>query len=191
MSQNTHIAIFASGGGSNAESIIRHFNAVDDIDVSLIVTNKADAFVVERAKTHAIPYYVHTKEDVDNGQLLKMLSEKNVDFIVLAGYLKKVGDDLIQAYPNKIVNIHPALLPKFGGKGMYGMNVHKAVVAAGETISGMTIHFVNEHYDEGQIIEQHQCELDEVDSAEDVAAKVLKLEHAYYPKAIEKIIRQA
>ncbi|MFT4603269.1 MAG: phosphoribosylglycinamide formyltransferase-1 [Arenicella sp.] len=190
MSKKIKIAILASGGGSNAEEIVQHFDRQNDINIELVISNNAGAYVLKRAENHDIQSWVHTKEDVLNGAILKTLEEKNIDFIVLAGYLKKIGDDLIESFPNKIINVHPALLPKFGGKGMYGMNVHKAVVAAGENVSGPTIHFVNENYDEGAIIEQHEVKIEREDSAEDVQTKVLKLEHAYFAKCIERIIRE-
>jgi phosphoribosylglycinamide formyltransferase-1 len=190
MSKKIKIAILASGGGSNAEEIVQHFDRQNDINIELVISNNAGAYVLKRAENHDIQSWVHTKEDVLNGAILKTLEEKNIDFIVLAGYLKKIGDDLIESFPNKIINVHPALLPKFGGKGMYGMNVHKAVVAAGENVSGPTIHFVNENYDEGAIIEQHEVKIETEDSAEDVQTKVLKLEHAYFAKCIERIIRE-
>jgi phosphoribosylglycinamide formyltransferase-1 len=184
----THLAIFASGGGSNAEEIMRYFNNHARIQISLVVTNNPNAGVLHRAEGFHIPCYVYQPEELENGILEKTLDAYQIDFIVLAGYLKKVPDSLLKKYPNKIVNIHPALLPKFGGKGMYGMNVHKAVVAAKEPKSGMTIHFVNEHYDEGGIIEQHEVELKETDSAERVQQKVLELEHKFFAPCIEKII---
>ncbi len=188
MDKKVNIAIFASGGGSNAEKIIEYFKNSKEIQVQLIVSNSLNAGVLNHANNHGILSYVHSKSDALDGSILACLKKNKIDFIVLAGYLKKVGDDLIAAYPNKIVNIHPALLPKFGGKGMYGMNVHQAVVAANETESGPTIHFVNEHYDEGAIIEQHKCQLLESDTAEQVQQKVLKLEHQYFAPCIERII---
>lgn len=188
MTNQVHIAIFASGGGSNAEQILNHFKKNERISIRLVVTNATKAGVLERAQNHNVPSFVHSKEDAENGSLLQKLKDEKIDFIVLAGYLKKIGDDLIEAYPNKIVNIHPALLPKFGGKGMYGTNVHRAVVEARETESGPTIHFVNENYDEGAIIEQHKCKIEASDSAEDVQRKVLALEHKYFAPCIEKVI---
>jgi len=146
------IAILASGGGSNAEVIINHLKNSTEMVVALIVSNKADAYVLDRAKNHDINSYVHSPEDVHDGKLLAVLKENEIDFVVLAGYLKHINTDLLNNYHNKMVNIHPALLPKFGGKGMYGMNVHKAVVEAKEIESGITIHYVNENYDEGAII---------------------------------------
>lgn len=183
-----NIAIFASGGGSNAEVIIEHFKDSEKGNIALVVTNKADAYVIERAKNHNIPYFVHTNDDIENGGIEAMMAKFDIDFIVLAGYLKKISSSLVAAFPNKMVNIHPALLPKYGGKGMYGMNVHRAVVAAKEKESGITIHFVNENYDEGNIIEQHQCEIDENMTAEEVQKRVLELEHAFFAPCIESLL---
>jgi len=183
-----NIAIFASGGGSNAEEIMRHFKKNDVARVSLIVSNNPKSGALYRAEKYNIPGYVHTPEDLENGKLENVLKAYKIDFIVLAGYLKKVPDGILKKYDKKIVNIHPALLPKYGGHGMYGMNVHKAVVAAGEKKSGITIHYVNENYDEGGIIEQHECEISSKDTAIAVQEKVLKLEHKYFAPCIEKII---
>ena len=185
----TNIAIFASGGGSNAEKIIEYFKTSSKGVVALIVTNNPTAYVIERAKNHGIPFYVHSKEDAENGKLLEVLENHVIGFIALAGYLKKVPDSLIASYPKKIINIHPALLPKFGVIGMYGMNVHKAVVAAKENKSGITIHYVNENYDEGNIIEQHQCLLSvNVMTPESVQERVLALEHRYFAPCIERLL---
>lgn len=188
MDKKVNIAIFASGGGSNAEKILQHFESSPHIEVKLIVSNSKEAGVLNHAVNFRIASYVHNIEDVSNGNLLAQLVKNEIHFIVLAGYLKKIGDDLIQHFQNKIVNVHPALLPKFGGKGMFGMNVHRAVVAAGEKVSGPTIHFVNENYDEGAIIEQHSCRVLPTDSAEDVQKKVLELEHKYFAPCIQKVI---
>ena len=185
----TNIAIFASGGGSNAEEIIRYFENNQNICVALIVSNKSDAYVLERADNHDIPYYVHAKDDQETGLMIDVLQAYKIDYIVLAGYLKKISANLIQAYPNKIINIHPALLPKYGGKGMYGMHVHKAVELAKEEESGITIHFVNENYDEGNIISQFSCRIEQGDTAEQIQKKVLQLEHEHFAQEIEKLIQ--
>ena len=190
MVKNVNIAIFASGGGSNAQKIIEHFAQSTQVEIALIVSDKRKAGVIEKAETAGIPWYVHSQDEMEDGTLLTVLEEYKIDFIVLAGYLKKIGQDLIDAFPNAIVNIHPALLPKYGGKGMYGMNVHEAVVAAGEIESGPTIHFVNEHYDEGTIIAQFKCPVYKNDNAEAVQKRVLALEHKHYPKVIESIIQK-
>lgn len=185
------IAIFASGGGSNALKIIEHFANNDTIEVALIVSNKSKAGVLEKAKNHNIPSLIINRTSFRETEvLLTELQNRGIDFIALAGFLWLIPIYLVNAFPNRIVNIHPALLPKYGGKGMYGMNVHKAVHAAKEPFSGMTIHFVNAHYDEGNIIFQGQCELSEKDSPEDIAKKVLTLEHQYFPQVIEKVINE-
>ena len=186
----TNIAIFASGGGSNAQEIIEYFEDNQNIDISLVVSNNPEAYVLERAKDAKIEALSFASADMDNGFLLKILKLKGINFIVLAGFLKKVSADIIEAFPNTMVNIHPALLPNYGGKGMYGMNVHKAVFNAKELESGITIHYVNDHYDEGNIIEQHRCSLDKDDSAETIQKKVLKLEHEFFAPCIEKLINK-
>ncbi|NOQ70623.1 MAG: phosphoribosylglycinamide formyltransferase [Crocinitomix sp.] len=183
-----NIAIFASGGGSNAEVIIDHFKNSDTANITLIVTNKANAHVIERAKNHDIPFYIHSHDDIDNGNLVAKMKTFEIDFIVLAGYLKRIHPDLISNFPNKIVNIHPALLPKFGGKGMYGMNVHRAVIQAQEKTTGITIHYVNENYDEGNIIEQHACLIETGASPETVQKQVLELEHKYFAQSIAMLV---
>lgn len=184
------MAIFASGGGSNAEEIIRHFAQSSIGEIALIVSNKPDAYVLERAKNHNIPFFVHSADDVTNGGLEAKLSEFEIDLIVLAGYLKKISPSLIAQFPKKIVNIHPALLPAYGGKGMYGMNVHRAVAQANDRKSGITIHYVNENYDEGNIIEQHITLLSKDLSPEKIQQKVLELEHRYFPRCIEMLLHK-
>ncbi|MDR1743049.1 MAG: phosphoribosylglycinamide formyltransferase [Dysgonamonadaceae bacterium] len=187
-----NIAIFASGSGSNAENIAEYFSGNKEIQISLILSNKADAFVHERAKKWGIPSLTCPKKEFDEGKrILEILRDHNIGFIVLAGFLLKIPDTLIETFPKKMINIHPALLPKYGGKGMYGDHVHKAVVAAGETESGITIHYVNEHYDEGQVIFQAKCEVLPTDTFEDVARKVHKLEYLHFPKVIEQTIGAA
>lgn len=167
-----NIAIFASGSGSNTENIIRYFRENEAIQVSLVLSNRSDAYVLERAHRLGVPCNVFPKEDwVAGDEILAVLQEYHIDFVVLAGFLVRVPDLLLHAYPNKIINIHPALLPKFGGKGMYGNRVHEAVVAAGEKKSGITIHYINERYDEGNIVFQAVCPVLPTDSPEDVAKK--------------------
>ena len=184
-----NIAIFASGSGSNAENIIRYFQKSDSVEVSLVLSNKSDAYVLERAHRLKVPCNVFTKEDwIAGDEILAVLQEYRIDFIVLAGFLVRVPDLLLHAYPDKIINIHPALLPKFGGKGMYGDRVHQAVVAAGEKESGITIHYINEHYDEGAIIFQASCPVLPSDTPEEVASKVHALEYAHYPHVIESLL---
>ena len=187
MSRN--IAIFASGKGTNAENIINYFSGNKDIKVKIVMANKADAFVLERAHRLGIPtLYINREQWADATHILTLLHEQQIDFIVLAGFLARIPDALLHAYPNRIVNIHPSLLPKFGGKGMYGNKVHEAVVAAGETESGITIHYLNEHYDEGQIIAQYRCPVMPNDTPQDVATRVHALEYEYYPKVIEQLL---
>jgi phosphoribosylglycinamide formyltransferase-1 len=182
-----NIALFASGSGSNVENIIRYFQDDVDLHFPLIISNKQDAYVHERAKKLQVPSFFYKKDCFENGEVLAFLGENKIDFIVLAGFLLKIPDNIIRAYPNKILNIHPALLPKFGGKGMYGSHVHEAVVAHKETESGITIHYVNENYDDGQIIFQATCEVLPADTPEDVAVKVHALEYRYFPNIIKKI----
>ena len=183
------IAIFASGSGSNAENIVNYFEGKDTVSFPVIISNKKDAYVHERAKKLGIKSVTFSKSDFDSTDLvIDCLKENAIDFIVLAGFLLKVPENILRAYPNKIINIHPALLPKFGGKGMYGDNVHKAVVEAGETESGITIHYVNENYDEGTIIFQAKCAVDRDDTYEDVAKKVHTLEYMHFPVVIENIL---
>ena len=187
MSKN--IAIFASGSGSNAENIIRYFQKSDSATVSLVLSNKSDAYVLERSHRLKVPCNVFPKEDwIAGDEILAILQEYRIDFIVLAGFLVRVPDLLLHAYPGKIINIHPALLPKFGGKGMYGDKVHEAVVAAGEKESGITIHYINEHYDEGSIIFQATCPVLPDDSPEEVAKKVHALEYEHFPRIVEEIL---
>ncbi|MEO1436286.1 MAG: phosphoribosylglycinamide formyltransferase [Bacteroidota bacterium] len=183
------IAIFASGTGSNALRIIEHFKDDPKVHVSLIVSNKSTAGVLQHAKEHGIPHLVMDRPYFyESEAVLDELALFGIDLIALAGFLWLIPDYLVRAYPDQIVNIHPALLPKYGGKGMYGMNVHRAVKAAGEARSGMTIHYVNEQYDEGQIIFQADCSLDPEDEADDIARKVLQLEHRYFAEVLETIL---
>jgi len=184
-----HIAIFASGSGSNARKILEYFEDKDDIEVSLIVTNKKKAGVLRHAREFDVPTIkIDRPFFYDSKAILDVLAYEKVDLIVLAGFLWLIPSYLIEAYPDKIVNIHPALLPKYGGKGMYGHHVHEAVKANNEGESGMTIHYVNEKFDEGGHIFQAKCKLNEEDTAEDIAKKVLALEHANYAKVIEKLL---
>ena len=184
-----NIAIFASGNGTNAENIAEYFSKNEKIKVALIVSNRANAGVHERARRLGIPSLTLPKADFIAGEpVLQVLREYRIDFVVLAGFMCLVSEPLLRAFPNRIVNIHPALLPKFGGKGMFGHHVHEAVVAAGEKESGITIHYINEQYDEGQIVFQASCPLIPEDTPDTVAAKVHALEYRYYPQVIEQII---
>lgn len=182
------IALFCSGSGSNAENIVRFFAGKNLFEFPLIVSNKADALVHTRAYSLNIPSktlpYISFRDGYD---IVNLLREHNIDFIVLAGFLLKISVPILEAFPGKIINIHPALLPKYGGKGMYGSHVHEAVVAAGEKESGITIHYVNEHYDEGNIIFQAKCVIDNTDDAGSVARKVQELEYTHFPRVIEMI----
>lgn len=182
------IAIFASGGGSNARAICEYFTNYQTVEVSLLVSNRSTSGIFDLGKGLNIPAFLLKKEEVRNGAfLVDLMTTHEIDLIVLAGYLKHVPDSLVKTYPKRIVNIHPSLLPAFGGKGMYGLKVHEAVVAKGEPVSGMTIHYVNEVYDEGEIIFQANQEVDPAWTASDLQQAILHLEHTYYSKVIESI----
>tara|TARA_B100001109_G_C18622885_1_gene362363 strand:+ start:15 stop:578 length:564 start_codon:yes stop_codon:yes gene_type:complete len=185
----TRIAIFASGSGSNAENIIRYFSDNKDVKVVLVLSNQSRSGVLIRAQLHNIPTFIFTKDDLNEcTKVHDVLKDYNASMIVLAGFLLKIPLYMIEAYPNSILNIHPALLPKYGGKGMYGINVHTAVVENKEEKTGITIHYVNENYDEGAIIFQATCDIDEHDLPEDVKTKVQALELRHFPSVIESII---
>ena len=182
------IAIFASGNGTNAQKIIEHFHRSSKGKVAVVASNKKEAFVLERARQQGIPVFCFSRTELLEGSVKDKMVELGIDLIVLAGFLLKVPEALVEAFPNKIINIHPALLPKFGGKGMYGNLVHEAVKAAGETHTGITIHFVNNHYDEGEVIFQERIEVLPEDSPREIAQKVHDLEHKYFPKVIESLL---
>jgi len=185
-----NIAIFASGNGSNTENICAFFQNSSDINVVLICSNNKDAYVVKIAKKLQIPLFLFTKQGLENFfKLETVLTENRVDFIILAGFLLKIPKKMLENYPNKIINIHPALLPKYGGKGMYGNNVHKAVLEKKETESGITIHFVNSKYDDGEIVFQTKCKVENNDSVESLGEKIRKLEQEFFPKTIEGVIK--
>jgi len=181
------IIIFASGSGTNAENIINYFDKSDYIKVTFVLANKQNAGVLERAKKLNIPSKVFSKLELNSDIFLQFL-KKEADFIILAGFLLKIPEKLIQAFPSKIVNIHPALLPNYGGKGMYGMHIHQAVVANKEPKTGITIHYVNKNYDEGAIIFQKEVALEESDTPEEVAVKIHQLEQDNFPKVIENVL---
>ena len=183
-------AIFASGEGTNAENIIKYFNNDPRIKIKLVITNRDDAGVVVRAEKYKKNVQIISKEALNNytDKIIEFLRTEKIDLIILAGFLLKMPEAFVKAFPNKIINIHPALLPKHGGKGMYGMHVHKAVIDNKETESGITIHFVNEEYDKGEIILQEKCSVDMKDTPETLAEKIRNLEHNYFPKAIEKLL---
>ena len=186
-----NIAIFGSGSGTNAENIIRYFANSSKIHIAVVLSNKVDAVIHARAKKLKVPSFSFSNAEFRDGTpILKKLAEYHVDFIVLAGFLPLVSPVIIDAFPNSIINIHPALLPKFGGKGMYGSHVHEAVVAAKETQTGISVHYVNERYDEGAVIFQAVCPVSPKDTVEDVEQKVHALEYAHYPRVIEQIIKK-
>lgn len=183
-----NIVVFASGSGSNAEQLVKHFEAVEGINITAIFCNKPDAYVLERAKKLGVPTEVFDRKAFKDELFVDRLKAYDADFIVLAGFLWKVPEYLIQAYPDKIINIHPALLPNYGGKGMYGHHVHEAVIANQEKHSGITIHLVNEHYDEGRTLFQAQVAVVPEDTPDTLAQKIHQLEHRYFPKVVEDYI---
>lgn len=189
MKAPVNIAILASGKGSNADRICRYFEQHPHINVRLIVANKSRSGVLDVAETHGVPAKVIANERIADN-LLAELENASIDFVVLAGFLRVIPKDVVDRYRGKMVNIHPALLPRFGGKGMYGMRVHEAVIASGEKESGITIHFVNEQYDEGDIVFQARCPVDPEDTPENLADKVHALEHRHFPEIIEEIIQK-
>jgi phosphoribosylglycinamide formyltransferase 1 len=184
-----NIAIFASGSGSNAQAIADYFKNNTQIKISCILTNRSDAFVLQRSKILGIPSYIFNRDEYyGSTKVLQILEQHSVDFIILAGFLWLVPDYMLQAFPQRIINIHPALLPKYGGKGMYGMLVHEAVLANGDKESGITIHYVNAKYDEGNIIFQARCAILADDTPETLAQRIHQLEHENYPQIIEKLV---
>ncbi|MCH3924765.1 MAG: phosphoribosylglycinamide formyltransferase [Bacteroidales bacterium] len=185
------LALFASGNGTNVQQISEYFANNNDVKVSCVVVNKKNCYVIERAKNLNIPcYYFNRKDFYESDKVLDLMKENEIDYIILAGFLWLIPNNLLMKYNNKIINIHPALLPKYGGKGMYGHNVHEAIVLHKEKESGITIHYVNEKYDSGDIIFQAKCKIEAKDSADDVAAKIHLLEKEYYPKVIEKVVKE-
>jgi phosphoribosylglycinamide formyltransferase-1 len=187
-----NLAIFASGSGTNAENIIQSFLNEPRINISCVCTNKADAYVVERAGKYNVPVLVFNRDDFyHQNTVIEYLKDKEIDWIILAGFLWLVPSSIIQQYHGKIINIHPALLPKFGGKGMYGHHVHKAVIEAREALSGISIHYVDNEYDRGAIIFQATCPVNPEDTPETLAAKIHNLEYQFFPKVIrEAILKQ-
>ena len=183
------IVIFASGSGTNAENLITYFRSKDDISVVQVLTNNPHAMVLERCKNLRVSALSFNRIAFsETGDVLELLKSKNPDLIVLAGFLWKIPESFIQAFPNKIINIHPALLPKYGGKGMYGIHVHEAVVENKEKETGITIHYVNENYDEGAIIFQAKCQVLPTDNAENLAAKIHELEMQHFPEVVENLL---
>ena len=185
-----NIAIFVSGSGTNCENLIRYFHGSTDVNCELVVSNKADAYALVRAQNLGVATAVVPKAQLnDEVFMMPLMKEHQIDFIVLAGFLPLIPNFLIEAYPRRIVNLHPALLPKFGGKGMWGHHVHEAVKAAGETETGMTVHYVTPVSDSGEIIAQYRVALSPDDTADDIAAKEHKLEMKYFPEIVDKVIR--
>ena len=185
------IIVFASGSGTNAENIIKYFAKTKIAKVVSVFTNNAAAKVIERAKNHQIPTEIFSKSELLESNLLQKIQEIDPDMIVLAGFLLKFPDHIIEKYPNKIINIHPALLPNYGGKGMYGMHIHRAIVNNKEKETGISIHYVNEHYDEGGIIFQKNVVLTEEDTPETVAEKIHELEQKYFPEIIQAVLEDS
>lgn len=184
-----NIAIFASGSGTNAEQIILHFKESQIGRVKLLLSNKSNAYALVRAEKYDVPTYVFSRDEFYNtDNIIELLLKEEIDLVVLAGFLWLVPVNLIRAFPDKMINIHPALLPKYGGKGMYGMYVHQAVIDSGDSESGISIHYVNEKYDEGKIIFQAKCKVTEEDTPESLAQKIHQLEYDYFPKVIEELI---
>ena len=183
------IILFASGSGSNVQNIIEYFSAFDRITTDLVLTNNKKAGVLDRAKYLNVPFYVFNKEEYLDDSLLNKLQSIKPDLIVLAGFLLKIPESMITAFPDKIINIHPALLPKHGGKGMYGDRVHQSVLDSGDIETGITIHYVNENYDEGSIIFQRAVEVSKADTAESIANKVHQLEYKHYPEVVHQLLK--
>jgi phosphoribosylglycinamide formyltransferase-1 len=185
------IAIFASGSGSNAQKIMEHFKKHQEAEVSIVLTNNPEAYVLQRADNFEIPTHIFDKSEfykTDN--IVTLLKSLQIDIIVLAGFLWLIPQNLLKAFPNKIINIHPALLPKYGGKGMYGDYVHKAVLANGDEESGITIHFVNENFDEGEVIHQSRFRIDKGDDLEMIKFKGQQLEHHHFPRVVEQLVKK-
>lgn len=183
------IILFASGSGSNAENIIRYFQEKKTAETVAVFSNNPNAKVLEKATNLQVPTYVFTKDELNTGKVLEIIADLKPDLIVLAGFLLKFPDNIVAEYPNKIINIHPALLPKYGGKGMYGMNVHRSVLDNKDTLSGISIHYVNENYDEGAMIFQAQVLVDNCTTPEEIALKVQELEHVHFPQIIDKLLQ--
>lgn len=185
------IAIFASGSGSNAQKIMEHFKRNSEAEVVLVLTNNPQAYVLQRADNFEVPSHIFTRREFyETDDVIRLLKNLQVDLIVLAGFLWLVPVTLLKAFPNKIINLHPALLPKFGGKGMYGDHVHKAVLDAKEEESGITIHFANENFDEGEILHQSRFKIEPDDNLEMIKFKVQQLEHQHFPRVIESLLKK-
>lgn len=189
MEERKRIAIFASGNGTNCENIIRYFQAKGDAEIAFVLSNRADAYALVRARRLGVKTVVMTRDTFnDESAVMELMRREHVGFIVLAGFLLLVPPFLIDAFDHRMVNIHPALLPKYGGKGMYGRHVHEAVKAAGESETGMTVHWVTREYDSGAIIAQYKTAISPTDTVDDIAAKEHELEMKYFPEVIDRII---
>ena len=185
------IAIFASGSGSNAQKLMELFKRSTEAEIALVLTNNPDAYVLQRADSFEIPSHIFDKQEFyKTEEVLDLLKNLDIDFIVLAGFLWLIPRNLIAAYPGRIINIHPAILPKFGGKGMYGDHVHNAVIAAGESEGGITIHYVDEHYDEGEYIYQARYKINKGDNLEMIKFKGQQLKHLHYPRVVETVVKK-
>lgn len=185
------IAIFASGSGSNAQKIMEHFKYANDAEVALVLSNNPEAYVIQRADNFEIPSHIFDRyEFYQTNEIVDLLKRLEIDLVVLAGFLWLVPENLLKAFPNKIINIHPALLPKYGGKGMYGDRVHQAILDAGEEEHGITIHFVNENFDEGEVIYQARFRVEPGDTLEQIKFNGQQLEHLHYPKIIENLLKK-
>jgi phosphoribosylglycinamide formyltransferase-1 len=185
------MVVFASGSGTNAENIIKYFQKTNLAEVTLVLSNKSAAKVLDRAEKLSVPSESFTKSEfIDSDKITTILRKESPDLIVLAGFLLKFPEFILKEYPNKVINIHPALLPKYGGKGMYGMFVHESVVKNKESETGITIHYVNENYDEGAVIFQERFQLSKNDTAASVASKIHELEYEFFPKVIEEILKK-
>lgn len=185
----SNIVLFASGSGSNVENIVNYFKEDEKVNVSMVFCNNPKAYVLERAKNLGVEVEVFNREVFyHSDKIVSLLKDQNTDLIVLAGFLWLIPDNILKAFDGRIINIHPSLLPKYGGKGMYGDKVHKAVVENGETESGITIHYINEQFDDGEVIFQATCEVLPSDTAEDVASKVHALEYENFPLVIKKVL---
>ena len=189
--KKVNVAVFVSGGGTNCENLITYFKDSEQVNIALVISNKADAYALVRAERHGVPTAVVPKVELhDEQKVLSLLRNYDIQFIVLAGFLPLVPDYLINAFPKRIINLHPALLPKFGGKGMWGYHVHEAVKAAGETETGMTVHYVTPVCDGGEIIAQYHVSLSPTDTVDDIAEKEHQLEMLYFPTVVEKVLRE-
>jgi phosphoribosylglycinamide formyltransferase-1 len=185
------IAIFASGSGSNAQKIMEYFKKHQEAEIAIVLTNNSEAYVLQRADNFEIPSHIFDKHEFyKTDEIVKLLKNLQIDLIVLAGFLWLIPENLLKAFPNKIINIHPALLPKYGGKGMYGDKVHQAILDAGEEESGITIHFINEHFDEGESIHQSRFKIEQGDDIEMIKFKGQQLEHLHYPKVVEQLLKK-